>query len=93
MWDNAQGTLTTENITNGLTGRLRLGLSQQAVDEGCNLAMERPVTLELRVDERPCFYGPHLLVEENSGSHLGTYVINLRPEKGKAILETVQDCL
>ena len=52
-WDNAQGMLITENITNGLTGRLRLELSQQTADEDYNLAMERPVTLELRVDERP----------------------------------------
>lgn len=52
-WDNARGTLITEGIPHGLTGRLRLELSQQMADENYNLAMERPVTLELRVNERP----------------------------------------
>lgn len=51
--DNTQGAFITENIPDGLTGRFLLELSQQAMDENYNLAMERPVTLELRVAERP----------------------------------------
>lgn len=53
VWDNARGTFTTEDIPYGLTGRLRLELFQQAVDENGNLSMERPVTLKLRLNERP----------------------------------------
>lgn len=34
----------------------------------------------------------HLLEEESGGFHMGTYVVNLRPEKGKAVLEVLWSC-
>ncbi len=51
--EDAQGALTLSEIPGGFTGRLSLKLCNLPLEEGYNLVMENPVTMELCVKEKP----------------------------------------